>query len=72
MFLLFPCFTRYFRGGRFLYASNAYVGLALPGDEGSWQIESKVYLELEPMKLIFTGNTFGLNSIFPQSIPKPR
>ncbi|KAG5001561.1 hypothetical protein JHK87_022633 [Glycine soja] len=35
----------YFRGGRFLYASNAYVGLALPGDEGSWQRESKAYLE---------------------------
>ncbi|KAH1154619.1 hypothetical protein AAZX31_18G137800 [Glycine max] len=34
---------RYFRGGRLLYANNSYVGLALPGDEGSWQIESKGY-----------------------------
>ncbi|KAK7386694.1 hypothetical protein VNO78_27029 [Psophocarpus tetragonolobus] len=34
---------RYFRGGKLLYANNAYVGLALPGDEGSWQIESKGY-----------------------------
>ncbi|XP_027917587.1 uncharacterized protein LOC114176676 [Vigna unguiculata] len=33
----------YFRGGRLLYADNAYVGLALPGEAGSWQIESKGY-----------------------------
>ncbi|ESW28447.1 hypothetical protein PHAVU_003G287200 [Phaseolus vulgaris] len=33
----------YFRGGRLLYANNAYVGLALPGDTGSWQTESKGY-----------------------------
>jgi len=54
MFFLFPCFTSYFRGGRLLYADNAYVGLALPGEAGSWQIESKVYLELASMKLILS------------------
>lgn len=31
------------KGGRFQYANNAYVGLALPGDAGSWQRESKGY-----------------------------
>ncbi|KAI4314447.1 hypothetical protein L6164_027355 [Bauhinia variegata] len=31
------------KGGRFLYADNAYVGLALPGEPGSWQKESKGY-----------------------------
>ncbi|KAL2344436.1 hypothetical protein Fmac_005721 [Flemingia macrophylla] len=34
---------RYNKESRFLYANNAYVGLALPGDAGSWQIESKGY-----------------------------
>ncbi|KAE9614477.1 hypothetical protein Lal_00012317 [Lupinus albus] len=34
---------RYINGGRFQYANNAYVGLALPGDAGSWQRESKGY-----------------------------
>ncbi|RHN41536.1 putative rhamnogalacturonan endolyase [Medicago truncatula] len=33
----------YFEGGRYQYANNAYVGLALPGDAGSWQRESKGY-----------------------------
>ncbi|CAI8583493.1 unnamed protein product [Vicia faba] len=33
---------RHFKGGRFQY-TNAYVGLALPGDAGSWQRESKGY-----------------------------
>ncbi|AET03356.2 probable rhamnogalacturonate lyase B isoform X1 [Medicago truncatula] len=33
----------YFKGGRFQYTNNAYVGLALPGDAGSWQTESKGY-----------------------------
>ncbi|KAI5419354.1 probable rhamnogalacturonate lyase B [Lathyrus oleraceus] len=33
---------RYFKGGRFQY-TNAYIGLALPGDAGSWQRESKGY-----------------------------
>ncbi|KAJ1384891.1 Rhamnogalacturonan lyase, domain III [Sesbania bispinosa] len=28
---------RYINGGRFPYGNNAYVGLALPGDLGSWQ-----------------------------------
>ncbi|XP_004509710.1 uncharacterized protein [Cicer arietinum] len=32
----------YFNGGRFQFTS-AYVGLALPGDAGSWQRESKGY-----------------------------
>ncbi|KAL1365474.1 hypothetical protein AAHE18_03G290900 [Arachis hypogaea] len=31
------------KGGRLQYANNAYVGLALPGDAGSWQKESKGY-----------------------------
>ncbi|XP_028769118.1 rhamnogalacturonate lyase B-like isoform X1 [Neltuma alba] len=34
---------RYNRGGRLLYGESAYVGLALPGSEGSWQRESKGY-----------------------------
>ncbi|KAK7250632.1 hypothetical protein RIF29_33178 [Crotalaria pallida] len=34
---------RCIRGGRFQYANDAYVGLALPGDAGSWQKESKGY-----------------------------
>ncbi|XP_061361401.1 probable rhamnogalacturonate lyase B [Gastrolobium bilobum] len=34
---------RYIKGGRFLYGDNAYVGLALPGDVGSWQRQSKGY-----------------------------
>ncbi|CAK8561778.1 unnamed protein product [Lathyrus sativus] len=33
---------RYFKGGRLQY-TNAYIGLALPGDAGSWQRESKGY-----------------------------
>ncbi|KAI4328110.1 hypothetical protein L6164_020494 [Bauhinia variegata] len=33
----------YTQGGRFLYARSAYVGLALPGEPGSWQKESKGY-----------------------------
>ncbi|XP_061376076.1 probable rhamnogalacturonate lyase C isoform X2 [Gastrolobium bilobum] len=33
----------YIREGRFQYANNAYIGLALPGDAGSWQKESKGY-----------------------------
>ncbi|CAJ2636318.1 unnamed protein product [Trifolium pratense] len=33
---------RYFKGGRF-QCTNAYLGLALPGDAGSWQRESKGY-----------------------------
>ncbi|KAF7809411.1 putative rhamnogalacturonate lyase B isoform X1 [Senna tora] len=33
----------YIRGGRFLHAKYAYVGLALPGPLGSWQKESKGY-----------------------------
>ncbi|MED6132087.1 hypothetical protein PIB30_015874 [Stylosanthes scabra] len=31
------------KGGRLQYANNAYVGLALSGDAGSWQKESKGY-----------------------------
>lgn len=38
---------RYIRGGRFLYADSAYVGLALPGPAGSWERESKVSLVIE-------------------------
>ncbi|KAE9614481.1 putative rhamnogalacturonan endolyase [Lupinus albus] len=34
---------RYINGGRLQDANNAYVGLALPGDAGSWQRESKGY-----------------------------
>ncbi|XP_047173846.1 rhamnogalacturonate lyase-like [Vigna umbellata] len=33
----------YYRGGKVVYADNAYVGLALPGETGSWQKESKGY-----------------------------
>ncbi|WJX93513.1 rhamnogalacturonan endolyase [Trifolium repens] len=33
---------RYLKGGRF-QCTNAYLGLALPGDAGSWQRESKGY-----------------------------
>ncbi|KAJ1435924.1 Rhamnogalacturonan lyase, domain II [Sesbania bispinosa] len=39
----FPCFTRHIKGGRFQYPNNAYIGLALPGEAGSWQKESKGY-----------------------------
>ncbi|XP_057421613.1 uncharacterized protein LOC130715523 isoform X2 [Lotus japonicus] len=31
------------KGGRYQYSDNAYVGLALPGEAGSWQKESKGY-----------------------------
>ncbi|XP_019438831.1 PREDICTED: uncharacterized protein LOC109344523 [Lupinus angustifolius] len=34
---------RYIKGGTLQNAKNAYVGLALPGDAGSWQRESKGY-----------------------------
>ncbi|CAL0313006.1 unnamed protein product [Lupinus luteus] len=34
---------RYINGGKLQYAKNAYIGLALPGDAGSWQRESKGY-----------------------------
>ncbi|KAF1871983.1 hypothetical protein Lal_00012202 [Lupinus albus] len=34
---------RYINGGRLQDANNAYVGLALPGNAGSWQRESKGY-----------------------------
>jgi len=34
--------TRHIKGGKFLYGQNAYIGLALPGDVGSWQRQSKV------------------------------
>ncbi|CAL0313009.1 unnamed protein product [Lupinus luteus] len=34
---------RYIKGGRFQNAKNAYIGLALPGNAGSWQRESKGY-----------------------------
>ncbi|CAL0312952.1 unnamed protein product [Lupinus luteus] len=34
---------RYIKGGELQYANNAYIGLALPGDAGSWQRESKGY-----------------------------
>ncbi|XP_057418464.1 uncharacterized protein LOC130712662 [Lotus japonicus] len=34
---------RYINGGRSAFANNAYVGLALPGDIGSWQRQSKGY-----------------------------
>lgn len=54
MFSLFPCFTSYYRGGKHVYADNAYVGLALPGETGSWEKESKVYLELVSPKLILS------------------
>ncbi|KAF7809447.1 putative rhamnogalacturonate lyase B [Senna tora] len=33
----------YIQGGRFIHARDAYVGLALPGEAGSWQKESKGY-----------------------------
>lgn len=36
--------TRHIKGGQFVYANNAYIGLALPGDVGSWQRQSKVFL----------------------------
>lgn len=45
-----PCFTMFIRGQRSQYPNNAYVGLALPGDAGSWQKESKVHLELDPLR----------------------
>lgn len=32
---------------RLIYASYAYVGLAAPGDVGSWQMESKVEMPLK-------------------------
>jgi len=32
-------------------AKNAYVGLTLPGNAGSWQKECKVQYEFEPMNL---------------------
>ncbi|KAG5017080.1 hypothetical protein JHK85_023216 [Glycine max] len=35
---------RHIQGGNFVYGDNAYVGLALPGDVGSWQRQSKVRL----------------------------
>ncbi|KAL5177400.1 Rhamnogalacturonate lyase [Glycine soja] len=34
---------RHIQGGNFVYGDNAYVGLALPGDVGSWQRQSKGY-----------------------------
>ncbi|KAK7361048.1 hypothetical protein VNO77_03075 [Canavalia gladiata] len=34
---------RHIEGGRFVYGNKAYVGLALPGDLGSWQRQSKGY-----------------------------
>ncbi|KAG9440119.1 hypothetical protein H6P81_020284 [Aristolochia fimbriata] len=34
---------RYFNGGSKVPAASAYVGLALPGEPGSWQTESKGY-----------------------------
>lgn len=39
-----------FRIGKAQPAKNAYVGLALPGNAGSWQKECKVQDEFEPMK----------------------
>ncbi|RZB99130.1 Rhamnogalacturonate lyase [Glycine soja] len=41
MFLIFT--SRHIQGGSFVYGDNAYVGLALPGDVGSWQRQSKGY-----------------------------
>lgn len=32
---------------RLMYANSAYVGLATPGDVGSWQMESKVEMPLK-------------------------
>ncbi len=32
---------------RLMYASSAYVGLAAPGDVGSWQTEAKVETNLK-------------------------
>jgi len=40
--LLFFFFHSRYVNERLLYASSAYVGLAAPGDVGSWQTESKV------------------------------
>ncbi|KAK7386695.1 hypothetical protein VNO78_27030 [Psophocarpus tetragonolobus] len=34
---------RHINGREFVYGKNAYVGLALPGDLGSWQRQSKGY-----------------------------
>ncbi|KAG2409066.1 uncharacterized protein HKW66_Vig0038880 [Vigna angularis] len=34
---------RHIKGGTFLYGENAHIGLALPGDVGSWQRQSKGY-----------------------------
>lgn len=42
MFLIFT--SRHIQGGNFVYGDNAYVGLALPGDVGSWQRQSKVFM----------------------------
>lgn len=45
IFLVF--ITRHINGGRLLYGNKAYVGLALPGDLGSWQRQGKVFLLLK-------------------------
>ncbi|XP_022638462.1 probable rhamnogalacturonate lyase B [Vigna radiata var. radiata] len=34
---------RHIKGGNFLYGENAHIGLAVPGDVGSWQRQSKGY-----------------------------
>ncbi|XP_058775167.1 uncharacterized protein LOC131649423 isoform X2 [Vicia villosa] len=52
---------RYFKGGRFQY-TNAYVGLALPGDAGSWQRESKGY---QFWTRANTKGYFKINNIVP-------
>lgn len=35
---------RHIKGGNFLYGENAHIGLAVPGDVGSWQRQSKVFI----------------------------
>lgn len=48
------------KGGRFLYASSAYVGLALPGPAGSWQRESKARIYILTMPFYITTLKFHI------------
>ncbi|KAK7361044.1 hypothetical protein VNO77_03070 [Canavalia gladiata] len=53
---------RYIQGGKLLYANNAYVGLALPGEAGSWQKESKGY---QFWTRANTKGYFKINNVLP-------
>ena len=67
----------YLRGGRFQFADSAYIGLALPGNAGSWQRESKVLIVIKIINLkhrllilklkfsILNGLTIGLSVLDP-------